>query len=371
MLHYRALTKSFVLVGLSLCGASAYAEPVWTSFIPFQRIDADPNKTYELTEDHGPWMILAATFMEGDSEQLAHELVLELRKRFKMKAYVHYRDYDQTNQVQGLGVDKIGRQKVMRYANNTRFTGTAVLVGNFDSINDPKLKTTLNELKYASPHCLAGDSGQWTTNRMNAIRRWAKLGFAKEEIEKKGPMGAAFATRNALLPAEVFSCAGVEKFVAEMNEDVKYSLLDNRYKYTVKIATFSGTSTISKDEIDAFRNRKKMESRLADAAMKAHRLTLALRKQRVEAYEFHDRHESIVTVGGFVDIRTQGLGGRVTTDPRVLQVMEYFGTQRKEVPGESLPRFQPREFVKGILCDTQPVPILVPRKSIGSDYARR
>ena len=49
------------------------------------------------------------------------------------------------------------------------------------------------------------------------------------------------------------------------------------------------------DEIE--RQGKNLPSKLEEAAVKAHELTMALRKQGVEAYEFHDRYESIVTVG--------------------------------------------------------------------------
>ena len=32
------------------------ATPPWMSLLPFKRIDSDPNKSYELTEEHGPWL---------------------------------------------------------------------------------------------------------------------------------------------------------------------------------------------------------------------------------------------------------------------------------------------------------------------------
>src|SRR5437870_6644752 len=52
------------------------------------RVEADPNKDYKVTPDVGPWMI-CATCYEGElATQLGHEMVLELRSRFDLPAYV-------------------------------------------------------------------------------------------------------------------------------------------------------------------------------------------------------------------------------------------------------------------------------------------
>ena len=40
----------------------ALAAPPWATLIPFKKVDADPNKSYELEENRGPWMIMAASF---------------------------------------------------------------------------------------------------------------------------------------------------------------------------------------------------------------------------------------------------------------------------------------------------------------------
>ena len=53
-------------------------------------------------------------------------------------------------------------------------------------------------------------------------------------------MRNAFITTNPLLPDEYFVPKGLDRLVLEMNEPVKYSLLDCPGKYTVKIATFTG-----------------------------------------------------------------------------------------------------------------------------------
>ena len=56
-----------------LVAAPAMAAPPWTSLIPFKRIDTDPTKSYRLTEDQGPWHILAASFAGPGAEVASKE----------------------------------------------------------------------------------------------------------------------------------------------------------------------------------------------------------------------------------------------------------------------------------------------------------
>ena len=90
------------------------------------------------------------------------------------------------------------------------------------------------------------------------------------------------------------------------------------------------------------------------------------------AYEFHDRHESIVTVGSF-DSVTLGRrrDGRQEINPAVHEVMKQYGSVQQELPGGgSAPGMKPRR-IAGIFLDAQPMPVEVPKRSVGADYARR
>ncbi|MCA9204891.1 MAG: hypothetical protein KDA59_17675, partial [Planctomycetales bacterium] len=69
--------------------------------------------------------------------------------------------------------------------------------------------------------------------------------------------------------------------------------------YTVQVATFGGEVTVDPNKVEKLSNSRDASDKLVVAADKAHRLTLALRRRGVEAYEFHDRFASIVTVGSF------------------------------------------------------------------------
>ena len=48
---------------------------------------------YALTQDSGPWLIVAASFSGNGGEKQAQDLAAELRDRFHLHAYVHEMDF--------------------------------------------------------------------------------------------------------------------------------------------------------------------------------------------------------------------------------------------------------------------------------------
>lgn len=348
------------------------AQTSWTKLIPFKRVEADPGKQYWLREEHGPWLVLAATFAarEGAEEQ-AHELVTELRKRFKMEAYIDAMEFDFTAPVEGKTIDRYtGRPARMKYANYSRHKSFAVLVGNFDSFDDDDLQDTLKKIKYARPDCLDLSQRSWSAQRFIGLREVQRRINGDPEKRKKGPMGNAFVTRNRHLPEQYFSPSGLDDFVIGLNKHVKYSLLANPGKYTVKVASFGGKDTMNIKEIEQIERTGKVSNKLEVAADQAHRLTLALRAKGVEAYEFHDRLESIVTVGSFESVGEPRQDGKTEINPAVHQLMQMYSAQRQPLPGQASLGLQPR-MLNGIAFDVQAIPVIVPRRSIAAAYARR
>lgn len=359
------LTLLLVMTG----AAPAQAAPPWQSLFGFRKIEADPSKPYHLEEKHGPWLVLCASFAGEKAQQEAHTLVLELRSKFRLTAYLHKREYDYTQTVPGLGVNRYGEPKKMRYRNAARFDEYAVLVGDFESIEDPSLQKTLERIKHLHPACLDLSDGQNTTQRYAGLREFRRRLSANPETRAKGPMGSSFATRNPLIAEEFFAPKGLDPLVLKMNDGVKHSLLNCPGKISVRVATFRGRVVIDQKEIEALENGDRtITSRLADAAEKAHRLTEMLRSQNIEAYEFHDRNESMVTVGSFDAVGTPRPDGKTEINPAVHHIMKTYGAQRVET-GTALSGLKPRS-IGGILLDVQPLPVQVPRKSIGADYAR-
>ena len=372
-----------VLSAVAFAGSAnlLHAAKPWELLIPFKHVEAAPDKDYALTKDQGPWMIMASSFAGTGAEKQARQLVLELRRDFKIPAYVHKQSYDFSQPVEGKGLNRYGGAKKMRYANPAKFDEIAVLVGDFSSVEDSQAEKVLQKLRYARPDCLDATKNKSTTQRFVALREFQKK-FAKDPDKKQmGPMASAFVTRNPLLPKEYFTPGGLDPLVEEMNRGVQHSLLDNPNRYTVRVATFRGASTMKLDEIE--RQGKNLPNKLEQAADKANALTMGLREQGVEAYEFHDRYESIVTVGGFETITTPRKDGKQDLQPEVLRVVQQygaqkptdiqrlaqeFGAQQATAPGQGVVGLVPRSL-KGICYDVQPVPIEVPRKSVAAAYA--
>jgi hypothetical protein len=138
----------------------------------------------------------------------------------------------------------------------------------------------------------------------------------------------------------------------------------------------------------------------------AHKLATALRARGWEAYEFHDRHESYVTVGSFDEMQDLG-DGRLAPATREAQIIVgVFGAATPNVGfekpaynelgmdaedirkvesdeqrilaqfaakfqnGELTTGLHPKQFV-GLPFDIQPQPMVAPKESIGASYARR
>jgi hypothetical protein len=190
-----------------------------------------------------------------------------------------------------------------------------------------------------------------------------------EKLPEKGPMGGAFLTTNPLLPRDYFVPKGLDKFVVDLNKEFKYSLLECKGKYTVKVATFTGQNILlTRKVIDQLDKGATPKSRLVDAAKKAHKLTEVLRAKGVEAYEFHDRGSSIVTIGSFDSVGTPQPNGQIELNPQIFAIMQKYGADKSLAPGQA-PQVGKSKSEAEIPFDVQPLPVEVPRRSIGADYA--
>ena len=171
---------------------------------------------------------------------------------------------------------------------------------------------------------------------------------------------------------EYFAPKGVDSLVLRMNKDVPHSLLDCPGKYTVRVATFRGNVIIDQRKVEEIEKGGRMKSRLEQAAIDAHRLTEALREKGFEAYEFHDRHESFVTVGSFEWVGRPRADGKQEINPAVLRKIQQFSPIQQPLldkSGRSVAGLQPRSL-QGIPFDVQPWPVEVPKRSIADDYVR-
>ena len=271
------------------------------------RIEAIEGKEYFLTKKHGPWMIMVAVFSDPPEdmkaegmgpEEAAQSLVLELRRK-GIPAYTFWRD-EKTESIQT--VNRKHQKERRTYLLDKEI---CVLAGNYNSPEEKKklAKRTLAWIKKYNPKCLKGD------------------GIYKPTPGQPTVLSGAFLTINPMLSPEEAMKRKRDPDIIRFNSHYKYSLLDNPGKYTVVVASFYGNSVTQV----AGRTGKKLGSGfgLEVAADKAWQVMRTLReKENIEAYIFHDRKKSIVTVGSFDS----------KDDPRIRQIYRKFSAKWKQDP---------------------------------------
>lgn len=336
-----------VFLGGVLFAVAPARGQIWKQFLPSSRsanpqdapaqensrsqfsADSQPaTSDYTLAQESGPWLIVAASFSGSGAEKQAHDLAQELREQFKMRAYVHEMDFKFGNDA---GAQSSGSPVRRHFRRGNEVRELAVLVGDFTAIDGPDAQQMLTRIKTLEPNALNVDAKE-TAQSMAQVRRFEDALMEKiGKSRKRGPMGQAFFTRNPLLPREYFVPKGVDSFVAKMNEGVEHSLLDCPGRQTVQVATFRGKTILqasAKEDASSksFWSPRKKDDRdpLEEAAENAHLLVRELRSHGFEAYEFHDRTESIVTIGSFARTTQQLPDGRVVAIPEVQKIVQTF-----------------------------------------------
>lgn len=304
----------------------------WKKILPVSHTALVESISDTLTEENGPWLVIAASFRGDGAEAQARQLADELQRRHGMSAYVHNRAFDFSEDNPGRGIDNYGGPIRRRYQTEEA-REFAVLVGDFPSIDDPEAQKTLERIKAMPESALRADDDD-SSAAAAQFHRFSKMLLGRnEENHERGPLAKAFLTRNPLLPREYFVPKGVDDFVAKMNEGVKHSLLECPGKYSVQVATFRGKTILQtkdakkKEESGGFGWGFGKDERdpLVEAAENAHLLTAELRAHGWDAYEFHDRKESIVTIGSFDQVAQRLPDGRVVPTQPVQKIVQTFG----------------------------------------------
>ncbi len=371
MAMIKPLFSAATILGVSLWLLPSPCQSAPPGFLKiFGKTDAAAIDAKQLTEVDGPWMILAHSFAGENGRSQAERLADELAKEIGVQTFIHEEKFDFSGQANLPALE--GR--VARYANQARYQAFAVLVGEYDAIDHPNLVRDLKRVKAATPPSLmaadaAGNkSQQQAETPLDAVRNLQKDLLERVNRTADGPLRKAFATTNPMLPQEFFLTPDVDSFVAELNTPFQYNLLENRGKFTVVVATFSGLST----NVDGVKEKKFSPSgdRMAECAMLADSMVRALREKGVDAYQFHDRHSSLVTIGTFERLGSTKPNGEFEYDPAIRQVMETYCAGNRSQPTPQGAGLAPNH-IDAIPFDINPMPIAVPKKSKRSLYMGR
>lgn len=277
-------------------------------------IDAVKGRKYPLTKQHGPWMIMVASFRPASPdgvvrkgktpEELANDLVWELRNLpVRIPAYV-YKMEAPDERIKTT--DKLGRDEVRKLY--TTYDQVCVLAGNYSAMDDKVAQDTLKWIKRFRPKSLQQEGVSWL-----------------ETKRRKGPLVRAFLTINPLLSPEEVAQHRIDPLLQKINSRDRYSLFNCDGKYSLVICTFSGKQMAmlgdanSPEAISEFHKLTSDHSDLDEASANAWELAVALRElsANIDAYVWHDRYQSVVTVGSFDS----------PTDPDLQRYLQVFAAQ--------------------------------------------
>ncbi len=334
-------------------------------------IEAVRGKRYGLTKRHGPWMIMVASFntppeyerTEGMSpREAADQLVYELRLK-GIPAYTF------AQQEQDATLTTVDRRTNEERAAKTRSWagGICVLAGNYPTSNDKVAQRTLKFIKAFQPEFLRDVTAQGEAGPGELIKRTKSGGVYRVTPNRRFPFSGAFMTVNPELTEEDLALRKHDPFILRLNSGSDYSLLTNPGQYTVVVATFQGKAELTSEATE--KKVQPISSSLSEAADRAWQLCTALRRAKSYGYDrdfdawvFHDRYTSIVTVGSF----------KSKDDPRIAETQNLFGAKISSIKLDGSPTLGAEAFaiprkpiahedVKTWIFDPFPQIIEVPR----------
>jgi hypothetical protein len=339
----RSVAKLFTRISLAIALCTPLIQVTGTFAADPVAKNAPTSDALTLKAENGPWLVLAKSFEGANAKTQAEQLAAELRKDFKLQAYCLSKRFDFTQFQSGAGFDENGRQRRMKFRDQKVVDGYAVLVGDFDSIDSVAATDTLAKIKHITPRSAMAEGAAPATPTDDSVsvssyrqylRNFIYNGKdAVKEPSKPGPMANAFITRNPLLPAEFYKAPELDKFVKKLNEQKgfsDYSLIDCPGKYTVRVVVFRGEDqTVSWGRTTGRTKEEEQISQLDVAAERAALTVRALRRAGYEAYQFHDRSQSYVTIGSFNELGKVDAANRFVYDKGIQDIVEKFGATKK------------------------------------------
>ncbi|MEQ9411094.1 MAG: hypothetical protein RIK87_25505 [Fuerstiella sp.] len=291
------------------------------------KVEAVKGKRYQLNEKHGPWMIMVAALRDVPEErrieggmsawEAADQLVYELRK-VGIPAYTFLQRMELT-EVKGYsgGADDHGGKYISRHE------AIAVLAGNFPSPDERQAKLILEYVKNRFEPAFMKDKSSGA--------------ILPRTPGRPKPLSRAHMTTNPLMSAAQIRNRTVDPLIRQLNADMEYSIFKNKGKYTLRVATFKGNAILQVGNRVQESVRKNFDkifgSNLDEAGTKAWEMTHALRSasrlgydRDYEAYVYHDRHASYVTIGSF----------NSPEDPRIAHLVTKFNGKARMHEGQEV-----------------------------------
>ncbi len=247
-----------------------------------------PLEPFLLTKDNGPFMVLAYTFRGPDAPRQAQALVMELRSKFRLPAYILLpRKFPNRSNIRGVPPqaatfatrDDVGVPEIYRTLDEA-----AVLVGDEKSVKDSN--TLMHKVKKLHPETVDGLQQMWHWRKGQGLTR-------------------AIMTTNPFIPAESLFPQQQDIMISQIN-DGPHNIKNCPGRYTLEIANFAGRKTMDPENDKRFIGGQSLKkSPLVTASDDAERLAEALSRDNeiqqtgYQPYVYHDRFSSRVMIGSF------------------------------------------------------------------------
>lgn len=249
----------------------------------------EPIEPYLLTQENGPFMVIAHSFKGPHADKYAQILVMELRSRYHLPAYVlRPKDFPLRSNIRGVpptanpGVIRAlpGLPELNRIKDEA-----LVMVGNEKTLADSK--KLLHYVKSLHPDCL---------NVIPECYPWRKGHGLRHALN----------TTNPYAPAEVLFPVKPDLLVQKINQG-PHNINTCPGRFTLQVAEFTGRKAIVQGpQTESFFSSFAMKrSPLATAADDAEKLADALARDKLVRqtgyvpYVYHDRYSSKVFMGAF------------------------------------------------------------------------
>jgi hypothetical protein len=254
---------------------------------PTMPLPTGPLEPYMLTKENGPFMVLAYSFRGPDAPRQALALVLELREKYHLPAYILLpKKFPGRSMIRGVPPqapqfatrDDVGVPEILRTLDEA-----AVMVGNEKTTKDSF--DLMNKIKKLHPECIDGVPQMWHVRKGKGLSR-------------------ALATANPLVPAEELFSRQPDLMLVTMN-DGPHNIRKCPGRYTLQVADFRGRSAFVGKNDPGLKGFLADKGPLETAAEDAERLAEALSKDKeiqklgCQPYVFHDHYSSRVTMGSF------------------------------------------------------------------------
>jgi hypothetical protein len=273
---------------------------------------------YYLTTQHGPYLILVGSFVGDEAKDMATRLVTELRKDYKLQAYMFSKSEQERAERDRL-LEEWKRQNYGAPARKVRIVDEyTVMVGHYKSMD--AARGELDRIKSLKPpRSVPAGPGLFMAKPEyhKNMSNWLDGG----KVQKGGlvsQFSRAFVVHNPLLPVEKASISqhgemgDEESALLQLNAAEPHSLMKCKGRWTLLVSVRGGGTIMESkpsifDKVNPWSPSVGTPIRLSDkgnsqtSAAEARKLAEVLRSQEFgyDAFVLHTRGASFVTVGGY------------------------------------------------------------------------